>query len=862
MENYQVSVVTPFHNVDLGMFRYAYESLQKQTLGFENIQWIVVLHNTAQEYSRGVHEMLDGEPNVIIRELDNEIHTPSSPRNFGMTLATAPYLGFLDADDGYTPECLEVALRHLQGSQSDLVVFRREYEMEKEGLMPATEIVLWDQTQEEIIMDRENWDDEKMFGGLFWGMVTSRLYRRDFITSHGFTFDETVPFTEDVLFLIELYGKAQRVCYLPQLIGYHYFINGNSLVQSMAERDGDTLVSYAVGFRKIFDTAFRNGIYIDELMAMLLATFAYVMVKAKKLTLSQRIEIKEILEPYVHQIRLLPASKLISAEEAQNNYYLPREVILHPENFDKGGTVRKIRDGQSILMDILKENLDTDYGRRYHFANLRTKEGYQARVPLADYNVYAPLVKLQTRIGESGIFTSSPIPCYLLTSGTVGEPKLMPATRAHLKPYCEKFASLLGGGRTFLLGESLPQQRKYNDQAVLNSLFGWVITHFCHQEKLNPGTGKIHFTAPLELIFPPQAMETIYLRLLFALRDREVEQILSPFTWGVMEAFGFLERHWQQLCRDIELGEITFELDVPKDFLFRLQESLRPAPERASELREIFAQGFERPVATRIWPRLRRLVAAGTGCFAVYTEGLKKYLGDLPHENGIFASSEALIGRSVGDSGLYELVTGQNFYEFRPLVGEDRQPLFISQLQEGEPYELIVTNRAGLYRYVTGDVLRIEQCREGKVLFSFAGRLEEALPLAGEFLWEQDIYQAIGAAARAAGLNLLDYSYWLQEDGTRQLKILLETEQERGSQLAADIDGRLRSGSRAYDAAREQELAPCAVSCLNAESHLLYRDMQRLRHKMAPDQIKPAHFLKDMQQIQFFMSCVAEERRE
>ena len=82
--------------------------------------------------------------------------------------------------------------------------------MEKEGLMPATEIVLWDQTQEEIIMDRENWDDEKMFGGLFWGMVTSRLYRRDFITSHGFTFDEAVPFTEDVLFLIELYGKCKE----------------------------------------------------------------------------------------------------------------------------------------------------------------------------------------------------------------------------------------------------------------------------------------------------------------------------------------------------------------------------------------------------------------------------------------------------------------------------------------------------------------------------------------------------------------------------------------------------------------------------------------------------------------------------
>ena len=46
MANYLVSIVTPFHNVEPAMFRYAYESLQKQTLGFHNIQWIVILHNT------------------------------------------------------------------------------------------------------------------------------------------------------------------------------------------------------------------------------------------------------------------------------------------------------------------------------------------------------------------------------------------------------------------------------------------------------------------------------------------------------------------------------------------------------------------------------------------------------------------------------------------------------------------------------------------------------------------------------------------------------------------------------------------------------------------------------------------------
>ena len=46
---YQVSVITPFHNVDMDMFRRGYKSLQCQSIGFENIQWIVVLHNTKPE---------------------------------------------------------------------------------------------------------------------------------------------------------------------------------------------------------------------------------------------------------------------------------------------------------------------------------------------------------------------------------------------------------------------------------------------------------------------------------------------------------------------------------------------------------------------------------------------------------------------------------------------------------------------------------------------------------------------------------------------------------------------------------------------------------------------------------------------
>lgn len=40
---YKVSVVTPFHNVDMGMFQKCADSMRCQTIGFGNIEWIISL---------------------------------------------------------------------------------------------------------------------------------------------------------------------------------------------------------------------------------------------------------------------------------------------------------------------------------------------------------------------------------------------------------------------------------------------------------------------------------------------------------------------------------------------------------------------------------------------------------------------------------------------------------------------------------------------------------------------------------------------------------------------------------------------------------------------------------------------------
>ena len=68
----------------MNLFSKAYESLQAQTIGFENIEWIIVVHNSKPHYLPLLIDMFKDDKNVIIKELHDDFHSPASPRNHGM----------------------------------------------------------------------------------------------------------------------------------------------------------------------------------------------------------------------------------------------------------------------------------------------------------------------------------------------------------------------------------------------------------------------------------------------------------------------------------------------------------------------------------------------------------------------------------------------------------------------------------------------------------------------------------------------------------------------------------------------------------------------------------------------------------
>ncbi len=870
MKNYAISVVTPFHNVAPGYFKKCCESMFAQTIGFENVEWIVVVHNSDKQYLDNVNEMLGGYENVKIIVLNDDKKTPSSPRNCGIEHATAPYIGFLDADDSYTPHCLQKVLSYTEKNNTQITWFRREYELESDKNKPITEVVLWDQTQEEIIITKDNWDDEKMFSGVC-GMVTSRIYDRCFIESNNIWFDDSVPFAEDYLFNLVCYGHADRICYLPQMIGYHYYINNSSLVQN-SSKSAETLIEYAKGYKKVFDAGLSYGFSMNAIISSLCCVLARFMIASDDLTLDDRREIRDILAPYLENIKPLRVSKLYPEKAVRERYDFPRAVILDPENYSGNGggdtliavdvkTSQNLSPYQLVLRDILYRNHDTDIGRRYGFDELLTLSGYQKRVPESYYDMYEPLLRLQTNIGESGIITADPIKNYMFFLGRMSNPKLVPCTDKQLEPLERMMIEEATGKKTFIMLESFPQKHRFNDNSFVNTPYGAILSGVFESNELSAYAKRNLFTSPYEVMFPTEVVDFTYIRLLFALSERFLDRIFAPNTWEVWNTFRFLENNWRNLCADIESGKPDhFNQAISDELRAAVEDRLISDPGRANELMGIFKQGFDTPVVPKIWRKLSNVTAFGGGSFSIYTENISRYLGNIKHCNGSFIEFSALLGKETEKKGMYELGTENAFIELVP-ADSDGDAVLAPNAEPGKLYYPLISTYSGLYRYRLSDVICVAEIKNNVPIFSYEYNSDQTITICGVSITESDILESVTALGKEAGVSVADYAYMENEKGDG-IVLLIETTVDDVSgydvgKLSETVDKRLEERVVLYrDAAASGKLQKAQVVFVEPESQLFYRDVLMYRLKFPHDFIKPTRFINDPVSERFFRSRI------
>lgn len=490
-----------------------------------------------------------------------------------------------------------------------------------------------------------------------------------------------------------------------------------------------------------------------------------------------------------------------------------------------------LKDNQfnKLLLQIIDDNKDTEYGKKYHFEYLRTVDGYKYVLPLSEVEDVNPTIELTTRIGENNIFVADKIIAYALTSGTTSINHYVPVTKKHIDDYKNEFVRMLSKlGNNIVLFESIPNQIVYANMAKLDTISGSIL------QEIKNNLRRYHFTSPECLLFKQVNIDTSYYRALFALNAAKVEKIIAPFSWNVLEFIKCIIDNKDKLLNDLQSATITFENDTPEDFKQALTNSYKPNPIRCKYLSNVLTK--DTFTLTDLWPQLRKVYAPSTGRFEIYRDNLSQYLGKAKLCNGFFVSSEAILGTCFDETDVYKLYTKNAYIEFKDVDAKDDATVLYDEVTPKHKYILYITNKAGLYRYRVGDIVEVVDVKEGIPYFKYVGRTNEKVD-------EQLVYAGIKKIMQATNSLIQDYCFINSNKG---LTILLET---KDSQL-------LQSKQKALIKCFDKSLKVIDIKYLKENSQLEYKALRGKLGNLAIDQLKPIRNINDQEKKKFFTSHI------
>ena len=560
---------------------------------------------------------------------------------------------------------------------------------------------------------------------------------------------------------------------------------------------------------------------------------------------------------------LTPLEKinLKNAEDGMKILADLREMSSHPMEVN-----------EALLMRILDMNKDTEYGKKYHFADIHSIEEYRKNVPVTTYDDYADSILRMTEQGEESLLTAYTVHHFNKTSGTMGAPKRIPLSDEQAEQYnrymkCVPFGVIteaLGtrwaSGKTIRIAESTAEETFLPCGASYGAISQKMTRQF---RPYLP----IMYTSPDEALFPEKGTDTRYLHARLALAEPGATLMLAAFYSYLAEFLRYIERSWQMLVHDIGTGTIDDSVSLPPAVKESVMKKITPMPERAAELQAIFSEGFEEPFVPKVWKNMTAVIGIGTGGFKAYADVIReKYTGP-----GIYMAKIGIAASEGFTSATYRLDSEDTmllpdslFYEFLPLeAGDDfSQIVSLDGVEQGRDYELIITNLSGLYRYRTRDALHIESYFGKTPTVCFLYRIDQTVSIMGEKTTEEALRSAAQQTAAELGFDLVDFSVYpdLAAEPVRYqffMEIDSRPDELPPKLIRHVLEQKLAEANPSMgDKVKAKICGDTRLNFLEDETYLLYHDMM-VRRGAASSQIKPVHIIANNMQKKFFFSQTA-----
>ena len=528
---------------------------------------------------------------------------------------------------------------------------------------------------------------------------------------------------------------------------------------------------------------------------------------------------------------------------------------------------------RELLMKIVQDNKDTEYGKKYHFDQIHSIEDYKRLVPFSTYDDYAPYIERMVEKGEKNLITTYPIVQYAETSGSIGVPKKIPVSQQTMDIYTKytitRVTALADAWHREHHGKPLPIGRGFNqleivdrtlpDGTPLGNISGSAAKSY---KKLFP----YYLTSPIPVLYPKGYMPMMYLKVRYALADRNTTFMFSVFMTNLVDMMNYIKRNWEMLVEDIRTGTFNDDVQIDDDTKAELMKVTRPDPKRADELEREFKKGFETPIIPRIWPQMSFISTIGTGGFAAYTRAMRSFSGDVPIDFQIYGASESMMATCTHiEEPEFALLCDSCFYEFLPADAPDdcTDTLNIDQLEVGKEYEIIITNLSGFYRYRIKDVLKVlgYEGQSPKITFSY--RKSQLLDLAGDKITESMMDEAIRRTGDELGVNIIDYCvYPNRDDSPSHYEFIIEPDSPLDSSKCGEylkiLEKHLCAVNPVYEECLDtNEIAHGILYLQQMQTHALWRDV-KVHKGTSLNQVKPVRVLDTPMKKKFFYGLLEE----
>ncbi len=470
-----------------------------------------------------------------------------------------------------------------------------------------------------------------------------------------------------------------------------------------------------------------------------------------------------------------------------------------------------------LLMNILRQNAGTAFGRKHDFRSITSMAEYRAKVPVHTYDQLEPYIKEQQT--GSPALTQQPPVYYARTSGTTGASKDIPLTRHGLAQvkHAQKHLAL-----------SLWRHTGFFKGAILGFAGPATEGHLQNGTPFGSASGSTYRSLPpilaRKFVPPPSA---------FSIRDMAAKyQIYALAALATDDITGVATANPSSLLKVLSV----VRADAPQLLSALLSQpgpSLLPQvakaageiagrgnPSHIRTLLDKLASGHELQPAD-LWPRLSAVATWTGGSCGIALAQLRP---QLPKSVKIvefgYGASEFMGAANIdANRNLCLPLLTHHVYEFvRRGEWEAGQPQFLGlhEIQPGDDYYIFVTTRSGLYRYHINDIIRAEPGVGSCPALRFLHKGRGITNITGEKLSEHQLITAMAQTLAEQALSATSYIALADEEASCYVLYLECPDRVAAADFTARLDTGLRALNSEYDDKRASgRLGPVRIKHLS-----------------------------------------------